>query len=78
MENLNSRRSGQSLVEYFVLLGLVTIIAVTVVAGIGQSSKGRFALANESLDEAAVASRTSAPDGKAKPPVGGVVAKPPS
>ena len=77
MEKLNSRRSGQSLVEYFVLLGLVAIIVVTVVAGIGQRSQGRFAQANESLDEAALASRT-APDGKSKPPVGSGPVKPPS
>ena len=73
MRSLNSRRLGQSLVEYVVLLALVAIIAVTVVAGIGQRSRARVAQANDALDEAAVASHT--PPGK--PPVGGVAGGPP-
>ena len=68
MQTSNSRRSGQSLVEYIVLLALVAIIAVTVVTGLGQSSRGRVAQANEGLEEAAVASRTTPPGQKLPAP----------
>jgi Flp pilus assembly pilin Flp len=62
---LRSKRhlSGQSIVEYVVLLALVSILVVTVVAGIGQRSQSRVAQANEALDEAGVASSTSSSKG---------------
>jgi Flp pilus assembly pilin Flp len=63
-------RSGQSIVEYVILLALITILIVTVVAGLGRRSQSRVAQANEALDEAAVASGTSSGGGKM--PVGGV------
>ena len=63
-----ARRSGQSIVEYVVLLALVTILIVTVVAGLGRRSQNRVAQANDALDEAAVSNGT----GGGKPPVGGV------
>jgi Flp pilus assembly pilin Flp len=68
-------RSGQSLVEYAVLLALVAVIVFTVVAGIGQRSQGRIAQANEALEEAAVASRTSAAG--ARPAAAGTAHRPP-
>ncbi len=70
-----ARRSGQSLVEYVVLLALIAVIVFSVVAGIGQRSQGRIAQANEALEEAAVASRTSAAG--ARPAVAGVAHRPP-
>ena len=75
MNKSTATRSGQSIVEYVVLLALVTIIIVTVVAGIGRRSQNRVAQANEGLDEAAVASGTGG--GPSKPPVGGVAGGPP-
>ena len=77
MTKLIYHHSGQSLVEYVVLLALVTIILLTVVAGIGQRSRTRVAQANDVLEEAAVASRTSSAASH-KPPVAGVAGKPPS
>ena len=74
MHKLNSRRCGQSLVEYVVLLALVTIIIVTVVAGIGQRSRNCVAQANDALEEAAVAAHT--PPGGGKPPVAGIAGHP--
>ena len=76
MTKLTYHRSGQSLVEYVVLLALITIILLTVVAGVGQRSRTRVTQANDALEEAAVASRTS-PAASRKPPVAGVAGKPP-
>ncbi|MEI6083790.1 MAG: hypothetical protein WCS70_05770 [Verrucomicrobiota bacterium] len=63
------QNSGQSLVEYVVLLALVTIVAVSIVAGIGQRSTNRFAQTGDAISEANVASATG---GKGKPPVAGI------
>ncbi len=71
-----TKRAGQSLVEYVVLLALITIICVTVVAGIGQRSRGRVAQANEALEEAALASKTT-PAGIGRPPSGSPAGKKP-
>jgi Flp pilus assembly pilin Flp len=57
---------GQSVVEYVVLLALISIVAVTIVAGIGQRSRARVALANQALEEASVAASTP-PAAAAKP-----------
>ena len=76
MTKLTYHRSGQSLVEYVVLLALITIILLTVVAGIGQRSRTRVTQANDAFEEAAVASRTT-PAASRKPPVAGVASKPP-
>jgi len=65
----NQQRSGQSLVEYVVLLALVAIVAVSIVAGIGQRSSSRFAQAGDGIAESSIASAT---DGKGKNPVAGV------
>jgi Flp pilus assembly pilin Flp len=75
MRKLNRYPSGQSIVEYVVLLALVSILIVTVVAGIGQRSRSRVAQANEALDEAAIASSTSSSKG-GKPAVAGIAAHP--
>jgi hypothetical protein len=64
MRKLNSNYSGQSILEYVVLLALVTILVVTLVAGVGRRSQSRVAQANEALEEAAIASRTSSGGGK--------------
>ena len=69
------KRSGQSIVEYVVLLALVAIIVTTVVASIGQRSRNRVAQANEAMEEANIASATARP-ATGKPAVGGIVAKP--
>jgi Flp pilus assembly pilin Flp len=74
MRKLNSNYSGQSIVEYVVLLALVTILVVTVFAGVGRRSQSRVAQANEALEEAAVASRTS--NGGGRPAVAGVATHP--
>ena len=63
------QRSGQSLVEYVVLLALVAIVAVSIVSGIGQRSANRFAQAGDAISESSIASAT---DSKSKTPVGGV------
>jgi hypothetical protein len=68
-------QAGQSIVEYVVLLALITILVVTLVAGIGRRSQNRVAQANDALDEAAVKTGTS---GGAKPPVAGVAGGLPS
>ncbi len=52
------KQSGQSLVEYVVLLALVTIVAVSIVAGIGQRSTNRMAAASDAMSEASVATST--------------------
>jgi Flp pilus assembly pilin Flp len=69
------KRSGQSIVEYVVLLALVAILVTTVVASLGQRSRRRFAQANEAIEEADVASATITP-ASGKPVVGGIAAKP--
>ncbi len=76
LQRTGARRSGQSLVEYVVLLALIAVIVFTVVAGIGQRSQGRIAQANEALEEAAIASRTSAAG--ARPAAAGIAHRPPS
>jgi hypothetical protein len=57
-------------------LALVAILCVTVVGGIGQRSRSRVAQANEALEEAAVASRTT-PAGIGKSPSGSPAGKKP-
>jgi Flp pilus assembly pilin Flp len=74
MKAHHSRRCGQSIVEYVVLLALIAIIVTTIVSGIGQSSRSRLAQANEAIDEATVASHTQ-PAGQ--PAAGGVSGHPP-
>ena len=64
------RRSGQSLVEYAVVLALIAIVTIAVVTGVGQTSKGRMALVNQGLEEQSVAGKTPPPvvtTGKLKP-----------
>ena len=70
-----SKRSGQSIVEYVVLLALVAILVTTVVASIGQRSRYRVAQANEALEEANIAVATSTTTA-GKPAVGGIRPKP--
>jgi Flp pilus assembly pilin Flp len=65
------------LVEYVVLLALVAVIVFSVVAGIGQRTQSRVAQANETLEEAAVASRTSsAASAGARPAAAGKARRP--
>ncbi|MCG3149167.1 MAG: hypothetical protein PCFJNLEI_02627 [Verrucomicrobiae bacterium] len=65
------QKSGQSLVEYVVLLALVTVVAVSIVAGIGHRSTNRYAQVSDALAESTVAAAT---DGKGKPGVAGIAA----
>ena len=69
------KRSGQSIVEYVVLLALVAIIVTTVVASIGPRLRTRVAQADEAMVEAKIALATARP-ATGKPAVGGIVAKP--
>jgi len=75
VRKLITSHSGQSIVEYVVLLALVTILVVAVVAGVGRRSQNRVAQANEALEEAAVASGTSSGRG-GRPAVAGTVGRP--
>lgn len=52
------QHSGQSLLEYIVLIALVTIVAVSLVAGIGQRSTSRFHDGTGEISEASIASAT--------------------
>jgi Flp pilus assembly pilin Flp len=75
MRNPNQTHTGQSILEYVVVLALVAILIVTVVAGVGHRSHNRVTQTNEGLDEAAVAAETSSSK-SAKPPVAGVASRP--
>jgi type II secretory pathway pseudopilin PulG len=59
MEKRNYNRSGQSLVEYIVVLALVAIIAVSVIHGVGQRSQSNLQAANDGLEESRVATSTA-------------------
>lgn len=62
------KKSGQSIVEYVVLLALVAIVAISIVAGVGYRSKDRYTQVNDTISEAAVASGTGR--GTGRPPIG--------
>ena len=69
------KRSGQSIVEYVVLLALVAMVTTAVLASVGQRSGNSVAQANQAMGEARAASEAKAPASK-KPVVGSVAAKP--
>lgn len=54
---------GQSIVEAVVVLALVAILVVTVLRGVGQRTASQLQLANDALEEQAVASATGAGNG---------------
>jgi Flp pilus assembly pilin Flp len=53
------QHSGQSLLEYIVLIALIAIVAVSLVVGIGQRSTNRFQEGSDARSEEALASATS-------------------
>ena len=67
MENRVHHRSGQSLVEYVVVLALVAIVVISVAIGIGQRSQARLQAANEALEESRVATSTAGAGKGGKP-----------
>ena len=67
MENRVHYRSGQSLVEYVVVLALVAIVVISVVIGVGQRSQSRLQAANEGLEESRVATSTAGAGKGGKP-----------
>ena len=62
VENQNSNRSGQSLLEYVVLLAVVALAIVGVVAAIGHNSSNRLADANAVIQQQG-GSGSTAPSG---------------
>ena len=59
MEKRIYKRSGQSLVEYIVVLALVAIIAISLINGVGQSSQANLQAATDGLEESRVATSTA-------------------
>ena len=60
---INKHRSGQSILEYVVLLAIIAIVAISIVTGLGMSTRNSVAQANEAMSEANIAAQT----GGAKP-----------
>ncbi len=52
--------SGQSLVEYVFVLALISLVAISILVGMGQRTVKPLASANSAMDDSAVASSTSA------------------
>ena len=59
MERHPNYSSGQSLVEYVVVLALIAIVVISVVIGVGQRSQSRLQAVNEGLEESRVATSTA-------------------
>jgi len=59
MEQRPNYLSGQSLVEYVVVLALIAIVVISVIVGVGQHSKASLQAVNEGLEESRVATSTT-------------------
>jgi type II secretory pathway pseudopilin PulG len=66
MEKRTHNRSGQSLVEYFIVLALISIITASLLTGLRQRSQANLHAAADGFEESQVAASTSG-GGKAKP-----------
>ncbi len=53
--------SGQSLVEYVFVLALISLVAISILVGLGQRTVKPLAAANTAMDESAVAGSTASP-----------------
>ena len=76
MEKRIYKRSGQSVVEYVVVLALVAIIAISLINGAGQSSQASLQAATDGLEESRVATSTAGVS-KSKPSGAGLTGRVP-
>jgi len=67
VEKGRKNQSGQSIVEYAVVLALIGILVLTVLWGVGKRSQASIAEANSGLQESGVAGGTGGSGGGPKP-----------